>query len=143
MLPVVCVELGRVTAEDMVSVRSDGDGAIEGAIVEAMDMVRICGMLPWLAFLVFVPGPMFGGGEIAGDRWPSEAISGVPDSCLRPGITLPLIMVCCGPNSLSPRYEVIDIVRSSGRSGTTRPWAVVLAMWFMYGCWRKAFAGDW
>ena len=139
----VAVELGRVTEEDMVSVRSDAEGAIEGAMVDAMDMVRICGMLPWLAFLVFVPGPMFGGGETAGDAlWSPAAISGPSDSRLRPGITLPLIMVCCGPNSLSPLYEVIDIVRSSGRSGTTRPWAVVLAMWFMYGCWRKVFAGD-
>lgn len=121
LLFVVAVELGRVTEEDMVSVRSDGDGAIDGAIVEAMDMVRICGMLPWLAFLVFVPGPTFGGGETAGELLWSGAVSCPPDSRLRPGITLPLIIVCCGSNSLSPLYEVIDIVRSSGRSGTTRP----------------------
>ena len=115
------MELGRVTEEDMVSVRSDGDGAIDGAIVEAIDMVRVCGMLPWLAFLVFVPGPMFEDGETIGSLWSPGANSCPPDSRLRPGITLPLIVVCCGPNSLSPLYEVMDIVRSSGRSGTTRP----------------------
>ena len=109
-----------MTEEDMVSVRSDGEGAIEGAIVEAIDIVRVCGMLPWLAFLVFVPGPMCGDGETTG-LWSLGANSCPPDSRLRPGITLPLIMVCCGPNSLSPLYEVMDIVRSSGRSGTTRP----------------------
>jgi hypothetical protein len=50
----------------MVSVRSAWDGAIEGAMVEAIDMVRVCGMLPWLVFRVFDPGPMPAGGETAG-----------------------------------------------------------------------------
>lgn len=37
----------------------------------------------------------------------------------------------------------MDIVLSSPvRSGTTLPWAVVRAKWFIYGCWRKAEAGD-
>jgi hypothetical protein len=41
---------------------------------------------------------------------------------------LPLIVCVCSGSLV---YEVMDIVRSSGRSGTTRPCAVVLAMWFM------------
>lgn len=53
-------------------------------------------------------------------------ISCPPDSRRLVGTTLPLIMVWeCSESRL---YEVMDMVRSSGRSGTTRPWAVVLAM---------------
>lgn len=82
----VCVELGRDTAELIVSVRSDP------AIVEAMDMVRDC-MLPWLATLVLLPGPTFtGGGEPAGLIWSVGEASLPPDSLLRFGITLPLIV---------------------------------------------------
>ena len=60
---IVCVESGRVTAEDMVSVRSEaGD-----TTVEAIDMVLDWpGILPWLIFLVLDPGgPFISGGELA------------------------------------------------------------------------------
>ena len=131
LLPRVWVESGRDVMEDMVLVRSDG-----GTMVEAMDMVRDWfGMLPWLMLLGFGGSPAF--------MWdcgcPSGpgAISEPPDSRLRFGIILPLIVCVCSGTWV---YEVMDIVRSSGRSGTTRPWAVVRAMWFMYGCWRKVLA---
>ena len=114
--------------EDMVLVRSDG-----GTMVEAIDMVRDWfGMLPWLVLLGFGGSPAF----MEDCGWPGP-ISESPDSRLRFGMILPLI-VCV--RSASRVYEVMDIVRSSGRSGTTRPWAVVRAMWFMYGCWRKVLA---
>jgi hypothetical protein len=120
----VWVEPGRETTEDMVSVRSEG-----ATIVDAMDIVRCCGMLPWLVFLVFAPGVMFNVWmEPDGDFCSPGDISVPPDSRLRFGMTLPLI-VCVYSGSLV--YEVMDMVRSSGRSGTTRPCAVVLAMWFM------------
>lgn len=97
----------------MVSVRSEG-----GTTVDAMDMVRDWAMLPWLVFLVLLPGPtLTGGGEPAGACSSGEA-SVPPDSLRRLGMTLPLI-VCA--YSLSLEYELMDMVRSSGRSGTTRP----------------------
>ena len=70
---------------------------------------------------------------------PTAVISESPDSRLRFGMIRPLIVCVCSGSLV---YEVMDIVRSSGRSGTTRPWAVVRAMWFMYGCWRKVLAWD-
>lgn len=75
--------------EDMVSVRSEG-----ATIVDAMDMVRDCtGMLPWLVCLVLIGGaPLIDGGPEFGaiDDW-----SGSPDSRLRLGIILPLIVCVC------------------------------------------------
>jgi len=40
------------------------------------------------------------------------------DSRLRFGMILPLIVCVCSGSLV---YEVMDMVRSSGRSGTTRP----------------------
>jgi hypothetical protein len=77
--------------EDMVSVRSEGDGTTVDAIdiVEAMDMVLDCGMLPWLVFLVLLPGgPFIGGGEPA--LWSTNEASVSPDSRRLLGMTLPL-----------------------------------------------------
>lgn len=115
----VWVELGRVI-EVMVSVRSEG-----ATTVEAIDIVRdCCEMLPWLAFRVLAPG-VIGTCDPLGDLCSPCTMSLPPGSCRRLGMTLPLI-VCVWSTSLV--YELIDMVRSSGRSGTTRPCAVVRAM---------------
>jgi hypothetical protein len=116
VLFMVWVELGREVMDCIDMVRSEGGGAI----VDAMDMVRDWfGMLPELAALWFG-----GGGPAVKEGWDCEAtgapgnMSDSPDSRRRLGITLPLIVWLCSGSLV---YEVMDIVRSSGRSGTTRP----------------------
>ena len=101
-----------------------------GATVDAIDMVRagsIIILLSLLSDLVLVPGlcgafeendPLVECPPAGMSCEPAE-----PDSRRRLGITLPLI-VC--EKSLSLEYEDMDIVRSSGLSGTTLPCAVVL-----------------
>jgi len=97
--------------EDMVLVRSEG-----GTMVDAIDMVRDWlgtwfGILPWLMLLGF-------GGSPLSWSWPGGAMSFPSDSRLRFGMILPLIVCVCSGSLV---YEVMDMVRSSGRSGTTRP----------------------
>lgn len=85
LLPIVWVESGRDVIEDMVLVRSDG-----GTTVDAMDMVRDwVGTLPWLMLLGFGGSPVF-----ICWGWPGApgAISDPPDSRLRFGMILPLIV---------------------------------------------------
>jgi hypothetical protein len=116
LLFIVWVELGREVMDCIDMVRSEGGGAI----VEAMDIVRdwFC-MLPELAALwLGGGGPTFKDGCNCEDAGAPGIMSDSPDSRLRFGITLPLIVWLCSGSLV---YDVMDIVRSSGRSGTTRP----------------------
>ena len=91
--------------------------ASEGATVDAIDMVLEESVLKLLSLLSLLFGAFEENDPSAG--CPSEGRSGeLPDSRRREGITLPLI-VC--EKSLSLEYELMDIVRSSGLSGTTLP----------------------
>ena len=97
----------------------------EGAIVDAIDIVRegsILSLLSLLLLLVLAPGLMreFGENDPLAERSSGDKSCELPepDPRRRGGMTLPLI-VC--EKSLSLEYVVMDIVRSSGLSGTTLP----------------------